>query len=68
MNCQSRAELLAAIAELCERYSNWRFGQLIANVSGWADREIWDVADEQLLEAACLHLEQLSSEKKQTTA
>lgn len=68
MNSQSRAELLAAIAELCERYPNWRFGQLIANVSGWADREIWDVTDEKLLEAAGLHLEQLSSEKKQTTA
>ena len=67
MNSQRRVELLAAIAELCERYPNWRFGQLIANVSGWADEEIWDVADDQLLEAARLHLEQLSS-VKQTTA
>jgi hypothetical protein len=68
MNSQSRAELLAAIAELCQRYPNWRVGQLIANVSGWADQEIWDVADEQLLEAARLHLEQLSGAKKQATA
>jgi hypothetical protein len=32
----------------------------VANFAGWADQEIWDVEDEQLLEAARLHLEQLS--------
>jgi hypothetical protein len=59
MNHQSRAELLAAIAQLCERYPNWRLGQLVANVAGWADQEIWDVEDEQLLGAARQHLDQL---------
>jgi hypothetical protein len=60
MNSQSRAELLAALSELCRRYPHWRFGQLIANVAGWADQEIWDVEDEQLLQAARLHLQQLT--------
>ena len=55
-----RVELLAAITELSQRYPNWRFGQLVANVAGWADQEIWDVEDEAFLEAARLHLEQLS--------
>lgn len=55
---QQRADLLAAITELCRRYPNWRFGQLVANVAGRADQEFWDVEDEQLLEAARLHLEQ----------
>ena len=64
MNNQSRAALLAAIAQLCERYPHWRFGQLIANVAGWADQEIWDVEDEQLLEAARLHLEQLEASRR----
>jgi hypothetical protein len=59
MNKQPRAEVLAAIAALCQRYPHWRLGQLIANVAGWADQEIWDVEDEQLLEAARLHLQQL---------
>jgi hypothetical protein len=59
MNSQPRAEFLATIAQLCERYPNWRFGQLIANVAGWADQEIWDVEDEQLLEAARQHLEEV---------
>jgi hypothetical protein len=59
MNHEPRAQLLAVIAELCQRYPHWRFGQLIANVAGWADREIWDVEDEQLLAAARSHLEQL---------
>ena len=51
------AELLTAIAELHRRYPDWRLGQLIANVAGWADQEIWDVEDEQLLAAARSHLQ-----------
>jgi hypothetical protein len=59
MNSQTRADLLASIAELCQRYSDWRLGQLVANVAGWADREIWDIEDEQMLAAAQAHLQQL---------
>jgi hypothetical protein len=33
----------------------------VANVAGWADQEIWDIEDEQLLGAARLHLQQLTS-------
>jgi hypothetical protein len=60
MNSQQRTELLAAIAQLCQRYPDWRLGQLVANVAGWADEEIWEVEDERLFEAARLHLEQLA--------
>jgi hypothetical protein len=58
MNSERRAALLAAIEELCRRYPDWRLGQLVANVAGWADQEIWDVEDEQLLAAARSHLQQ----------
>jgi len=61
MKSQARTELLTAIAELSERYPNWRFGQLVANVAGWADQEIWDVEDEHLLEAARIHLAQIEA-------
>lgn len=64
MNTQPRADLLAAITRLCERYPNWRLGQLVANVAGWADQDIWDVEDEQLLEAARQHLEQLEPSRR----
>jgi hypothetical protein len=60
MKTQERAELLAALEQLCERYPHWRFGQLVANVAGWVDQEIWDVEDRQLLAAARLHLSQLT--------
>jgi hypothetical protein len=60
MKDERRAELLKAIAKLCQRYPHWRLGQLIANVAGWADQEVWDVEDEQLLVAARLHLQQLT--------
>jgi hypothetical protein len=60
MNSERRADLLEAIAELCRRYPNWRLGQLVANVAGWADQEIWDVEDEQLLATAQSHLQQLA--------
>ncbi|MGI6416207.1 MAG: hypothetical protein ACOX1P_11100 [Thermoguttaceae bacterium] len=52
------AELMEVLAELHRRYPDWRLGQLVANVAGWADREIWDVEDKQLFEAARSHLHQ----------
>jgi len=56
MTESERADLIAAMAELSRRYPHWRFGQLVANVAGWADAEMWDVEDEQLLSAARTHL------------
>jgi hypothetical protein len=60
MNNAHPAELLVNLAELCQKYPQWRLGQLVANVAGWADQEVWDVEDEQLLEAARLHLQQMA--------
>lgn len=56
-------ELMEAIAELQRRYPDWRLGQLIANIAGWAGQEIWDIEDEQILAAARSHLEQLGARK-----
>lgn len=53
-------ELIPVLTELSRRYPDWRFGQLIANIAGWADQEVWDIEDAQLLEAARVHLEQSS--------
>ena len=61
MSCEKREKLLQVISELCERYPHWRFGQLVSNVAGWADTEIWDVEDYELLSAANAHLEQLKT-------
>jgi hypothetical protein len=58
MTEKDREDLLSAVAELGRRYPNWRLGQLIANVAGWADQEVWDIEDDQLLAAARSHLEQ----------
>ena len=58
MRISIQAELFDALMQLSERYPHWRFGQLVANVSGWADSEIWDVEDEQLLRAVKEHLQQ----------
>jgi hypothetical protein len=59
MTIEQHVEWMAALAELSRRYPDWRFGQLVANVAGWADKEIWDVEDAQLLAAAQAHLDQL---------
>jgi hypothetical protein len=56
MTTNERSSLLEAMAELSQKYPDWRLGQLIANVAGWADVDVWDVEDEQLLQAARLHL------------
>ena len=60
MNKSIRSELLQAFAEMGERYPDWRFGQMIANASYWAEgahaSAIWDVEDLKLLETVKNHL------------
>jgi hypothetical protein len=56
MTNPERTELFAALSELARRYPHWRVGQLVANVAGWADAELWDAEDSQLLAAARTHL------------
>lgn len=57
----TRQEILKVLVELSERYPEWRFGQMVANVSFWAQgpttQAIWDVEDQQFLEAVKKHLE-----------
>ena len=60
MTAAIRKELLGVLEELCRRYPHWRFGQLVSNLCGWADAEVWDAEDGQLLEAAKKHLESQS--------
>lgn len=64
MTSSNQNELLNAIAKLCEKYPHWRMGQLISDLAGWADVNLWDVEDEQLLAAAKAHLEQLAEREK----
>ena len=56
MTDADRGAVFAALAELARRYPHWRVGQLVANVAGWADAEVWDAEDAQLLSAARAHL------------
>ena len=56
MNEKAKSELFEGLAALARRYPNWRVGQLICNVAGWANEEVWDVEDERLLEATKEHL------------
>jgi hypothetical protein len=51
VNPATREELLRAVEALWEQFPHWRLGQLICNVAGWADVNVWDVDDVQLLEA-----------------
>ena len=51
MNPKSRTEFFIALASLAEKHPHWRVGQLICNVAGWADVDVWDVEDDQLLSA-----------------
>jgi len=68
MTSTQRAELLNVLAKLSERYPDWRLGQLVANIAGWADQDIWDVEDQQLVAAAQLHLQQCSPDKQRVPA
>jgi hypothetical protein len=68
MSTRVKTELIEALFELADRYPNWRFGQLIANVAGWTDCDVWDVEDECLLKAAQGHLAKLASESTELRA
>jgi hypothetical protein len=54
------------LAELERRYPDWRLGQLISNVAGWADKDVWDVEDDQLLAAAEQHLQSSGQQEART--
>lgn len=56
MTVTDRTELFEVLGQLSRRYPEWRFGQLVANVAGWGDIDVWDVEDVQLLESARRHL------------
>lgn len=60
MNESNRAELIETLATLAKKYPQWRFGQLVANVAGWTDLDVWDIEDHQLLAAAKLHLAEVA--------
>lgn len=62
-----RQEVLRVLAELSEVAPEVRLGQLIVNLSylarGLSNESIWDMEDEELLEAARKHLEQWRSRR-----
>jgi hypothetical protein len=61
MNRAVRDELLRVLSEYNDQAPNLRFGQLIANLSFLArssdPSDVYDVEDEELLEAARSHLQ-----------
>ena len=60
MNGPERDELFTVLLDLARRYPNWRVGQLISNVAGWADADLWEAEDGQLLASARNQLSRLT--------
>ncbi len=67
MNDQDRRALFDALAELQNRYPEWRLGQLISKVAGWADQNVWDIEDHQLFAAAEEHLQGLAQHEQEAS-
>lgn len=59
-----RQEILRLLAQLSELAPDYRFGQMIANLSyiaiGPTNEAIWDMEDDQLLAAIKKHIDSLS--------
>jgi hypothetical protein len=59
--------LTRALSALCAQYPNWRFGQSVANIAGWArgpvDGAVWDVEDDEFLLALEAHLARREAER-----
>jgi hypothetical protein len=62
---ETRAELLAALAELGRAHPSWRLGQALSNLAMAAGRldagGVWDLEDDEALAAARRLLESRSS-------
>ncbi len=56
MKAASAEQVALKLEELSRRHPAWRVGQLVANVSDWAEADIWDVEDAEFLAAAEAHL------------
>lgn len=72
---QTRRDLLASLAELSRIRPEWRLGQTLANLAMTAGRleasGVWDLEDDEALEAANTLIEQeseASTEAKVVTA
>jgi hypothetical protein len=58
-------ELHYAISKLRAHYPEWRLGQLLSNVAGWADENVWDIEDDRFLVAINDHLRALAQRKQE---
>jgi hypothetical protein len=67
----TRREILQSLERLSELAPDVRFGQLIANLSylaiGPTSEAIWDMEDEQLLEAIRQHIADLTERFSEAT-
>lgn len=65
-NHELKREILHALADLVEHTPDVRFGQLIANLAviarGPTPEAVWDMEDDELLEAAKGHLEDVEGQ------
>lgn len=57
---ETRRQILEALDQMSDLHPDWRFGQMVANVSAWAkgatQSAVWDVEDPEFLKAALEHL------------
>jgi hypothetical protein len=68
MNQSTQQQLLKALAELCDRSPDVRFGQLLAHIGFLAEDRgnsgLWEVDDQELLAAMRQHLDELSHRER----
>ena len=50
--------ILEEIERIWVQHPDWRLGQLVSNLTGWAGESVWDVEDDALLNEIQHHLEQ----------
>ena len=68
MTNETRSEILKLIRELSEHCPDVRFGQLVTNIAylakGAAKESVWNVEDEEFLEAAKKHLKEFQTQQE----
>jgi hypothetical protein len=67
MSAPDDSELFSVLKEMRSLYPDWRFGQMVCNVTVWAHgpdkSSIWDIEDAEFIRAARAHIANKSSER-----
>jgi hypothetical protein len=50
--------VLRELERIWSRHPDWRLGQLISNIASWADEDVWDIEEDEMISEIDRHVRQ----------